>query len=244
MTTSVVCRACSARLRVPTGSATKRARCPRCNARVNLAAELEATAYMPALTDTPTHALPLKASDSKPAARPHARAIEHPPAPSRHDDATLSLDDEDDTPSPSRPPAYAPPVAPLPAGPPPFRTPARVVADSARQFTGPCEVVIVPHGLFLEAVPYRPFLYAPVGSPVDTRGRRDLTVFLADGRSVTVEFDGGSRLAADAAAFLAGARAMPNPREYGGTPRWLLWAGLGLAVAAVAAVAFLLGRSQ
>jgi hypothetical protein len=107
-----------------------------------------------------------------------------------------------------------------------------VTTDSAGLFTGPCEVVIVPHGLFLESVPYRPFLYVPVRTPVDTPGRRGLAVTLPDGRTVTLEFTGpgGRQLADDTAAFLAGERAAPNAREYRRVPLWLVAVAVVLAL--------------
>src|SRR5262249_35900562 len=144
---------------------------------------------------------------------------------------------DDDTPAggAARP---APPATPQA---PPFRAPITVTADSAKLFTGPCEVVMVPHGLFLESVPYRPFLYVPVGSAVEMPGRRSLAVTLADDRPTALDFSGrdASRLAEDTAAFLARERGVPDPRDYRRAPRWVWWlalifaAGLGVAPLAV-----------
>jgi hypothetical protein len=132
------------------------------------------------------------------------------------DDDPLPLDDEPprEAPSPQLPP-------------PPFRAAAQVVSDSAGLFTGPCEVVLVPHGLFLESVPFHPFLYTPL------RGRFEaveggIILTLPEGRKVSVEFLGqhAERIAEDTAAFLAGLRAMPDPKEYRRNPIWLLWLAL------------------
>lgn len=100
-----------------------------------------------------------------------------------------------------------------PPDPPPVRLPVRVTADSARQFTGACEAVLVAHGLFLESVPYRPFLYVPIRSRVLTPTRRTITVTAPDGRAVTLEFTGpdGEQQADDTAAFLVGKRGLPEP---------------------------------
>jgi len=292
MSFPVICQACGARLRLPPGCTKKKARCPKCDARIDLTAALDASAYLPAAaaataTSATTTAAaaptesgpasapapipppapapafereedPLPYADLSPrssratppplpgtgvsagANGPPPAEVPHTPAP---DEVPLSLDDTPLDPGVHTPGSPGPgspgPGSPVPAGPPPFRAPARVTADSAGSFTGPCEAVLVPHGLFLESVPYRPFLYAPVRSKVEASGRSGLAVTLADGRTVTLEFAGphAGRLADDAAAFLAGERGVPDPREYRRPPRWLFLAAavfaVGLAVGPV-----------
>jgi hypothetical protein len=276
MSFPLTCRSCGARLKLPPGCTKKKARCPKCNARMNLTAALDATAYLPAslstssVVETPAPPVPAKP------ARPGKAATPPPvptPAPSAAEDDPLPHPDpkpakraappeereEDPLPYLELNPAPRPAPPPLPAadatlaldespapseaapsaGPPPFRTPVRVTADSAGLFAGPCEAVLVPHGLFLESVPYRPFLYAPLRSPTEPAGSRAFTVALADGRRLTLEFLGphAGRIADDAAAFLAGGRPLPDPKEYRRNPGWLLWVALifaaGLAVGPV-----------
>ena len=232
MSVSVTCRACGARLKTPPGStkpkpaarsATRGWTWPRARGhRVppTGAKPAKPTRAKPRRKPPPTGARstttasaplpvaereedPLPYLDLKPALNGSARQQPPllPPA-KAHDEPPLSLDDD---------PAPAPPV---PEGPPPFRVPARVTADTADLFTGPCDAVLVPHGLFLESVPFRPFLYAPRGSPASLPGRRALAVSLPDGRTVTVEFLGrnATRVAEDTAAFLANERGVPDPR--------------------------------
>jgi hypothetical protein len=77
---------------------------------------------------------------------------------------------------------------------------ARVVADSARRLHGPIAVVLTPAGLFLEAVPNRPLLFAPVGTPAEPEG--GVVVLTLPDRVVTLRLLGvgyPERLAADAA---------------------------------------------
>jgi hypothetical protein len=268
MSVSVTCRACGARLKTPPGSTKTKARCPKCDARINLTSALSASAYLPtgakpakparpeAPVEPPPEPEPLSPAPPPPVAEreedplPYANLnLAALPGPGRNGSAPaveasggltppgspettgspeplLSLDD-------------SPPAPPAPEGPPPFRAPARVVADTADLFTGPCDAVFVAHGLFLESVPYRPFLYAPAGSPAFVTGRRSVVVSLADGRAVTVEFLGrdAGRVAEDAAAFLVGQRGVPDPREYRRSPPWLMLLALifalGLAVGPV-----------
>ncbi|MBA4064028.1 MAG: hypothetical protein C0501_10010 [Isosphaera sp.] len=228
MSSPVICPACDARLKIPPGVAAATARCPRCSARVDLAAALAARAYQPVAAESPAD--PPAAPSRQPPPPLPLPEPEDDPLP--YSDLKAAARRPTDTPTPPLSLDDDPPPAggdPTPAA-APFRLPARVTADSAGLFTGPCEAVLVPHGLFLESVPYRPFLYAPVGSAVDTPGRRDLAVTLADGRAVTVRLAGwAGRVAADAAAFLAGERGVPDPGEYRRTPRWLLAAALALA---------------
>lgn len=247
MSTSVVCASCGIRLKLPREFARKKAKCPRCNARVDVAAALNASAYLPTLTN------PLHLPGAKPATSPIHLPSEReedplpyqslnpispppvPPPPQRitsaasaplslsADDAPLSLDDE---PALSQSP-------PAPSGPPPFRVPVRMTADSANLFLGPCEAVFVAHGLFLECIPFRPFLYAPVGTNVDCTTSCRVDVVLADKRHVAWEFSGPSagQLATDTAAFLAGQRGVPVASEYRSHPRWLIALALVLALA-------------
>lgn len=306
MSFPIACRACGARLKLPPGCSKKKARCPKCNASMNLVAARDASAYQPGSVSTVTiPAPPGLPAPSKPGQSPPAKTTAPAPAknPVPATPATRPAPAAKSPPPPPRPvvppapaaarspappavarpavPPAAPPkpaaVPPKPANPPPareedplpyadlnpgrraktplqlddspgaappplppaappFRTPARVTADSAKLFAGPCEVVLVPHGMFLESVPYRPFLYAPVGSQTDPSGGRSVIVTLPDGRGVTVEFAGrhAARIAGDVAAFLARERGLPDHREYRRNPTWLLWLALifslGLAV--------------
>jgi hypothetical protein len=227
MSSPVVCPACGARLKLPPGAAAGKAKCPRCAGRVD-------PAYQPAAFPEPAAEVPAPAVPSRPKPPPLS-----PSLPDREDDPLPYADlkpvtrQPGDTPSPplrlgdGPPPPGGDPVPPPAAA--PFRLPARVTADSAGRFAGPCEAVLLPHGLFLESVPYRPFLYAPVGSAAGTPAPGTVAVTLADGRAVTVELLGwAGRVAEDAAAFLAGKRGVPDPREYR-TPRWLLAAAVVLA---------------
>lgn len=299
MSYPITCRACGAHLKLPPGCTKKKARCPKCNARMNLTAALDASAYLPESVSTvsllpppvdpppskpgkpgattpPAAPAATRTTPPLPAARPAAPApkptagVAKPPTPAAKPAATVAqpppltrppvkpaFEHEedplpyvdlnpasrrkapeprlvvDDSPAPKGPPPQPPPVAP------PFRTQARITADSAKLFAGPCEVVLVAHGLFLESVPYRPFLYAPLGSKVDPTGRRSFAVTLPDGRAVVIEFLGrhAARIAEDAAAFLARERGMLDAREYRRNPKWLLWLALifslGLAVGPV-----------
>jgi WD domain, G-beta repeat len=266
MSFPVICQACGTRLRLPPGCTKKKARCPKCDARIDLTAALDASAYLPAAATATAAAAPTEsgpASASAPAAAPapafereedplpyadlnprSTRATAPPPLPGTGGlrpppagvpptpapDEVLSLDDAPADPGGHTPGSLVPSGGP--AGPPPFRAPARVTADSAGLFTGPCEVVLVPHGLFLESVPYRPFLYVPVRSSVDASGSCGLAVTLPDGRRVALEFTGphAGRLADDTAAFLAGERGVPDPREYRRAPRWLFLVALVFAL--------------
>jgi hypothetical protein len=259
MSASVICRACGARLKLPPEFTKKKAKCPKCNARMDVAAALDATAYLPKLakeaiqttgsqsTLTPTTereedplpypslnpatsspvtpAKPTKLNDSKKngSVSPHAqKQLEPLPL----DDPPLSLDDTSphaESPSP-------------PTGPAPFRVPIQVIADSANLFNGPCDAVFVSHGMFLESIPYRPFLYVPLRSTVGFEDRGGLEVKLPDGRRITVSFSGhnAQRLVQDTAAFLAGERGAPSPGEYRGNPLWMF--GLVFVLALVPAI--------
>ena len=247
MSFSVICQACGARLKLPPGSVKKKARCPKCNAKINLGAALDVSAYLPTMAKpakpasaTARVAAPPVSSPTVPFEReedplpyPAPKPIVAPTLAQTTHCEVLSLDDDS-------PPDAKNPLAGKPApAVPPFRIPARVTADSAALFTGPCEAVVVPHGLFLESVPYRPFLYVPIGLPIETVGRRSLVMSLPDKRTVSVELLGANagRLADDVAAFLVGERPMPEAREYRRNPKWLLWLALifalGLAVGPV-----------
>ncbi|MCE9565211.1 MAG: hypothetical protein K8U57_24530 [Planctomycetes bacterium] len=171
---------------------------------------------------------PLPYADLNPQARPSvpAKPLPLPLPDDRATEAPLTLDDDPVTPSGT---------APAPVAPPPFRTPAQMTYDSAGLFSGFCEVVLVPHGMFLESVPFRPFLYAPLLTRAEVTGR-EVSVTLPDARTVTVEFVGpnATRIANDTTAFLVGERPIPDLKDYRRNPRWLLWLALifalGLAV--------------
>ena len=199
MAVRLVCRACGKRLKLPDGANLNRAaKCPKCRAPVDLTAALEASAYLPTVSRQP----PLSLGDdgpptypvAKPAARPSPPPL--PPTPSRPPLAqtvprplslpsiaevgeVLSLDDD--------------PPADLPAEPePPFRVPVRVLADSLRQVAGPCFAVFVPHGVFLEHEPMKPFLYVPVGCPAEAPATGELIVTLPDGARSRSESTAGA----------------------------------------------------
>ena len=238
MSFSVTCQACDARLKLPAGTTKKKARCPKCSARIDLTANLNATAYMPTIAKP---AKPTKSTIAEVAQA--ASPPKPPPLPEREEDPLPYLD-LIPAPRKSVPPS-------LPAAKPtdeaslslddPCRcrlarrrsaAPARVTSDSAKQFTGLCDLVLVPHGLFLEAVPFRPFLYAPLGSKVFAPVRDTLVLTLPDGRTVAIEFLGrhAAGVAEDTAAFMAGERDLPDSREYRRSPRWLLWIALIFAL--------------
>ncbi len=284
MSFPVICPACSARLKLPPGCTKKKARCPKCNARVNLIAALDATAYHPdsvaSLTDftvpelsaSPSaSAKPSKPSSPSPPAKSVARVTGTIASPAKsagrssplplgemeHEEDPLPYVDLKPTtrtaparplplPLPNNAAAEPPltldddPIAPTeiaagPVVPPPFRTPALMTFDAAGLFIGPCEVVLVPHGMFLESIPYRPFLYVPIGCPVNVAGR-EVAITLPDTRAVTIEFVGPSagQIADDTVAFLTGERPLPNLDDYHRNPKWLLSLALifalGLAV--------------
>jgi len=272
MSIPVTCQGCKARLKLPPGCTKKKARCPKCNARLDLSAVLAATAYhpgsvasigeltipeiaappvvtakpakpakpvahaKPAAVATKTATLPEKPrereedplpySDVK-ASKPAATPAKPAPLPLPAAEPLLTLDDDPAPPTET--------AAPTPVAPPPFRTPAEMTFDSAGLFVGPCEVVLVPHGMFLESVPYRPFLYVPIRTPMSLTGR-ELAITLPDGRMATVEFTGANshQIADDAVGFLSGERPMPELTDYRRVPKWLLSLAvifaLGLAV--------------
>ncbi|HSQ56734.1 MAG TPA: hypothetical protein VLM40_13415 [Gemmata sp.] len=228
MSASMNCPACKARLKLPPGCTKTKIRCPKCNARMDLAAALSASAYLPTSANLPNSA---PAETPFPAMLPDAAKLSAPRG--EHEEDPLPYLNLDPTSPPSAETATAPPLsldeepAPsplLPLPPPPFRVAARVTADTAGIFTGPCEVVLVSHGLFLESVPFQPFFYAPVGTRAFEPAAGSIVVSAADGRAVTIEFLGRDpdRLAEDAAAFLAGDRDLPDALEYRRSPPWLL----------------------
>ncbi len=222
MSSTLTCQSCRSRLKIPAGYTKNKARCPKCETWLDVTAALDANAYRPAPVpaNVDREEDPLPYVNLKPVAR--ATASEPP----------LSLDDDE-------PPATGE-ATPAPVSVPPFRTPVRVTADSANLFTGACEAVLVPHGLFLESVPYQPFLFVAIHSKIANAGRRGLAVTVPDNRTVTLEFLGpdARRLADDVAGFLEGERAVPDRKEYGRNPAWLLGIALifalGLAVGPVA----------
>jgi DNA-directed RNA polymerase subunit RPC12/RpoP len=235
MAVRVVCRACGKQLKLPTGADVKRAaKCPKCGARVDLGAALEASAYLPtfapteATTPKPPPAPPKPITPSKPAGAPRPTAGGAAPSSSgsKHPapaDEALSLDDDDGPATGGADPE------------PPFRVPVWVLADSARQIAGPCFAVLVPHGLFLEHEPMKPFLFAPVGCRAQLPAPDELQMVLPDRRAVALRFEGraGRGLARDAGAFLAGRRPVPVATDYR-RKWWTLWAALIFALGLVA----------
>lgn len=219
MSAPVICSSCGARLRLPPGRARRKGRCPKCGTRIVLAAACDDSAYLPA-TPPPRQEDPLPDPDRAPAQpdRPAPLPLD--------DDAPLSLDDE------PLPIPLLEPAAPL-------RVPVCVTADSAALLTGPCAAVIVPHGLFLETVPFQPFLYIPVGVRVEESGRRGLVAELPDGRKVSLSFAG--RGGSTVAAFLVGTGPMPDARAVRGRPVRVVAAAAAIVLAA-ATIAVLADR--
>ena len=161
-------------------------------------------------------------------APPPAEIAEYLPKPAPEDlppEEPLSLDDAEQV---------APAV--------PFRFAAAVAADSRNQLRGDFAVVLMPHGLYLESVPNRPFLFAPLGTPAAPAGPGRLCLTLPD-RVLVLELAGvpdpGS-LAADTVAFLGGSRPVPNPADYRRPSRghlaWKIAAAVGVSVAVAAGV--------
>ena len=258
MSVPVTCKSCGARLKLPPGCTKKKARCPKCNARISLAAALSATAYHPdSVSSLADFTVPILSATPAASAKPSKPSKPNPASPAAPPVPTPAKAEREEDPLPYadlKPTARPRPAGssvepaltvdetaaqsaepPPPAAPPPFRTPAEMTFDSAGLFAGPCEVVLVPHGMFLESVPYRPFLYAPLRSIVSVAGR-EVTITLPDIRAVTVRFGGPNSgpIAEDAAAFLAGDRPLPNLKDYHRNPTWLLLLALifalGLAV--------------
>ncbi len=259
MAVRVVCRTCGKRLKLPEGGTQQRsAKCPKCLTRVDLTAALEASVYLPAISapEAETERNAKKATVKSPASLPvppPPKAIppgqlapplakpSPPPAPATAKasgglrpplakSVALSLDDEaplslDDDPAPD---------GGHPAETPPFRIPVRVLADSLRQVVGPCFAVFVPHGMFLEVEPLKPFLYIPVGCAADAPAPGELTVTLPDKRAITLRVEAryARPLSRDAIAFLVGERPVPIAADYR-RKWWLLWLAvifaLGLA---------------
>ncbi len=222
MAVRVVCRACGKRLKLPDGAEhRKAAKCPKCLARVDLTAALASSVYLPT---APKPKPETTREETKREAKADTSVGSSTPIPWTKeplslDDAPLSLDDDP-----------APDAAPPEPG--PFRVPVRVLADSARQVVGPCFAVFVPHGLFLEVEPLKPFLYVPVGSAIDAPAPGELGITLPDGRAVAVRVEArcARPLAADARAFLAGERPAPVAADY--RRRWPLWPALAACAAA------------
>ena len=235
MAVRLVCQACGKRLKLPDGiDRTRSAKCPKCLAPVDLTTAMEASAYLP------TVAVPAAAAGKPPPpTKPPPLPAPSPPLPvpmpvpattlAKAEEA-LSLDDDDST---------APPAEPEP----PFRVPVCVLADSLRQVGGACFAVLVPHGVFLEHEPMKPFLYVPVGCPAEAPAPGELTVTLPDRRTVTFRFATryARPLARDTIAFLAGKRPVPVARDYR-RKWWMLWAALIFVLLGV--TAFLAGRQN
>lgn len=180
----------------------------------------------------------------RPPALPSAPRTTAPPLPPKSSDRP---DTQHETPNPKhQTPSIEmlsldddPPDGAAPAELVPFRVPVWVLADSfpapvgpgGPGGTGPCTAVLLPHGLFLEHEPMKPFLYVPPGARVDSPAPDELTVVLPDGRSVTFRFAGRSArpLARDARAFLAGEGPVPVEADYR-RKWWMLWAALIFAL--------------
>ncbi len=259
MAVRVVCRACGKRLKLPEGGTQRRsAKCPKCLATVDLTAALEASVYLPAISAP--RAETERNAEKSPAKRPPSASVPPPMPPKASAKTTvktslppspvstkatpppkasgglrpplaktelLSLDDEtplslDDDP---------PPDGGHPAETVPFRVPVRVLADSARQYVGPCFAVFVPHGAFLEVEPLKPFLYIPVGCRSDAPAAGEMTVTLPDKRAVTLRVEAryARPLARDAILFLAGKHPVPVAADYR-RKWWLLWLALIFAL--------------
>jgi hypothetical protein len=203
MAVRLVCRGCGKRLKFPAGAdPSGAAKCPKCGARIDPSAALEASAYLPAVAAPDGSAAPgFRSGPPQPTVvpKPGTGTAPRPAAPPA---APLSLDDDDEPGGP--------------AADPPFRVPGRVLADSLQQIVGPCSAVFVAHGLFLEREPMKPFLYVPVGGRADALGAGELLVTSPDGRAVAVRFHGPAplALARDARAFLRAERPAPLAADY------------------------------
>ncbi len=218
MTTWRVCPKCGQSLRIPPGKGHSRTgKCPQCSTAVDFPAASTAAVAGSTVGTGMKPAPKTTARDAQTRSAPPSAA---PPAPSQ--EKPLALDDK---PSAAK---NSPEVNP-------FRTPVRILADSRQQFSGPCFAVFVPHGLFLEHEPLKPWLYWPVGTPTEKLNRESIVVTLPDGRVLVVRFDGSAApaLAHDAQAFLRGERAAPVEADYR-RKWWLLWIAaifaVGLAV--------------
>lgn len=245
MSSSVICGACGTRLKLPPEFTKRKAKCPKCNARVDVTAALNASAYLPTVTnesiqraESQQTTTPEREEDPLPypSLNPAAPSPVPPSQPTKptkpkknaplqlpitKQSEPLSLDDPplplDDEPASAEPPLEL-------AGPAPFRVPVYVSEDSADQFIGPCEAVFVSHGLFFETVPFRPFLYIPIRSQVAFASRCGLQATLPDGRRIAFEFTGrnAQQLTNDTTLFLAGERGVPNPGDYRSSTWWML----------------------
>ena len=251
MAVRLVCRACGKRLKLPDGVGQKRsAKCPKCLAPVDLTAALEASAYLPTIA----MAAPARSAPRKQPIGPHeddplpyppplspSPSKSAPPLPSAPSDSSFERASLPQG-SPARPSSIPPtpfpgeilsldddePTGPVAEPDPPFRVSVLVLIDSLGQVVGPCFAVLVPHGLFLEHEPMKPFLYAPVGCGAGTPGAGELALALPDGRAVTLRFEASS-VARDTLAFLAGERPVPVAADYR-RKWWLLWAALIFAL--------------
>jgi hypothetical protein len=197
--------------------------------------------YLPAAAPTPKSLPPKPSLPPRPTLPPAKAAPKPPPLPppavpaplakgdtkesdkhqtpnTKHEtpktDEVLSLDDD-----------------PAPAEVEPFRVPVSVLADSLTAHVGTCVAVLLPHGLFFEHEPMKPFLYIPPGAAATCPAAGELTAVLPDGRTVTMRFEVryARALARDARAFLAGERPVPHPAEYR-RKWWMLWAALMFAL--------------
>jgi hypothetical protein len=155
------------------------------------------------------------------------------PAIAKPPEQPLSLDDAEQIP----PVAAQPRLAQQPV---PFRFAATVVADSSNQLHGDFAVVLMPHGLYVESVPNKPFLFAPIRTPAAPGDAGEVSLTLPD-RVLVLRFAGvgdPEALAADTVSFLAGARPVPVPDDYRDLPRRSAAFPVALAVVVSVAAAF------
>ncbi|MFO0797130.1 MAG: hypothetical protein U0804_06600 [Gemmataceae bacterium] len=113
--------------------------------------------------------------------------------------------------------------------PPPVKV--RAAVTGAHPLRGRVTAVLTPFGLFVERVPNRPLLFAPVGSVAVASGRT-LRLSLPDGPLALLLPT--STLTADTAAFLAGTRTVPEVPVLH-RPGWLLPAAALLVLVLVGA---------
>ncbi|MDB5311641.1 MAG: hypothetical protein JWO38_5843 [Gemmataceae bacterium] len=243
MSVSVICRGCGSRVRLPDGINPHKARCSKCRTGLDPDAPITPDAF----PSVPEEGRPGAGANGRHPGAP-ARLAAGPPPPGE----VLSLDDDgpeligdelkpDSAPNPAhpatpektlnpRPKPARPPGVSHQLPPPPFRFAVQVVADSRNQLGGMLAAVLTPHGLFLEAVPNKPLVSAPVGTTAVAAG--PIVVLTLPGRVVTLRFRGvgvPDQLAADTAGFLAGGRPVPLPVDYR-RPWWLLGVGAALAL--------------
>lgn len=244
MYTRIPCRGCGRRLKLPYGADPRKARCPSCGERIeNIENPDDTLPELPAAI--PPAPVPLSLDDSRtrlPAAKPLSLDESRPnlpkPKPLSLDDnvTILSLDDDDDPKAGTKPSEPEPYIGPFP----PQRFHAVVLADSKskKPLDGSLDVVVTPHGLFLEP-PGLPFVYVPVGATSEVTGLGELTIALG-ARKIELQFvkvGNPNRLARDLSALLAGQPLILAESCYR-RPRWLIPLALVLAVLVVAGPVF------